>query len=63
MKKPGRKPLIPGEQQTRRNVTFDGMTLRQLLVVGNGNLSRGIRLATKIAWDRYQSGAVMPQAK
>lgn len=63
MKKRGRKALVPGEQQHRRSVTFDDMTLRRLAVLGGGNISRGVRLATQVAWDKYQRDDPLPEVR
>lgn len=53
-KKRGRKPLTPGEPMKRKVVTMDEMTLRKLRVLGDGNISQGVRRAAEVAFDRYQ---------
>lgn len=40
---------------TRVNVSLDERTMELLKVVGDGNLSRGIRLAARVAYERYQN--------
>ena len=37
-------------------VTLDELTKRKLAVLGGGNLSRGIRIATAHTFERYQAG-------
>lgn len=63
MKKRGRKTLVPGEPQARCNVTISEMTQRQLLVLGSGNLSRGIRRAAAVAWEKYQKDDPLPDVQ
>lgn len=63
MKKRGRKALVPGAEQHRRNVTFDDMTLRMLTVLGGGNVSRGVRVAAQVAWDKYQKNDPLPDVR
>lgn len=53
-KKRGRKPFNPGQPMERKVVTVDEMTLRKLKVLGDGNISAGVRLATYVAFSRYQ---------
>lgn len=53
-KKRGRKPLNPGEPMARQIVTLDALSLRKLKVIGEGNLSLGVRRAADVAYDRYQ---------
>jgi hypothetical protein len=50
----GRKTEVPGEVMERHNVMLDDTTRRKLLVLGDGNLSRGIRRAACVAFERYQ---------
>lgn len=53
-KNAGRKPENPGEAMTHKTITLDSMSLRKLLVLGDGEVSRGVRVAAEIAFDRYQ---------
>lgn len=54
-KKPGPKAgLPPGETAQRLTVTIDEMTLRRLKVLGKDNVSLGVRVAARVAFDRYQ---------
>jgi hypothetical protein len=53
-KKPGAKPQIDGVAMRRTEVTIDDKTRRLLLVLGNGNLSLGVREAASVAYERYQ---------
>lgn len=52
----GRKTEKPGESMDHATVTLDEMTRRKLTVLGDGNLSKGVRLAADVAYDRYQQG-------
>lgn len=54
-KRAGRKSEVPGEKVEKKTVTLHPMTQRKLRVIGDGNLSRGIRRAADIAYDKYQS--------
>jgi hypothetical protein len=53
-KKRGPKP-IHGETMTKKVVTLDQLTLRKLKVLGDGNVSAGVRKAAEIAYARYQA--------
>jgi hypothetical protein len=55
-RKPGPKiePLIEG--LSARTFTLDEVTLRMLETLGEGNMSRGIRVAARWAYDSYQRG-------
>lgn len=53
-KKRGPKPLIPGEVMQQKLVSVDSLTIRKLKVIGDGNLSAGVRAAAEAAYDRYQ---------
>lgn len=50
----GRKSEVIGEVLQRKVITVDTMTLRKLKVIGNGNISKAVRMATAIAYARYQ---------
>lgn len=50
----GRKTEVTGERMTRTNVSLDERTLRLLKVIGENNLSRGIRVAADMAYDAWQ---------
>lgn len=39
----------------RRTITVDELTWRKLLVLGDGNASKGVREAARVAYDRYQA--------
>lgn len=54
--KPGPKTETDGDPVTRSAVTLDEMTRRKLRVIGDGNMSLGIRRAADAAFDRYQRG-------
>jgi hypothetical protein len=57
MTRPGPKTNTPaGETLVKKNFTLDEMTLRKLAVLGNGNLSAGVREAARVAYDLYQKG-------
>lgn len=53
-KKRGRKPINPGQPMDRKVVTLDELTLRKLKVLGEGNISAGVRRAAEVAFARYQ---------
>ena len=50
----GRKLEVHGEKALKLTVTLDSMSRRRLVVVGDGNLSLGIRRAAVIAYDKLQ---------
>ena len=56
-RRPGPKvePGLAGHIE-RRTITVDDLTWRRLLVLGEGNASKGVRAAAKVAYDRYQAG-------
>lgn len=45
--------LPPCEELTRINLMVDEMTVRKLKVMGEGNASAGVRLAVKLAFERF----------
>lgn len=53
-KKAGRKSEFPTEKMQRKLVTVDALTVDLAKVLGEGNLSKGIRDAVLVAYDRYQ---------
>ena len=50
----GRKTELCGQPTRRVQVTLDARTLELLDVLGAGNVSKGIREAARLAYDRYQ---------
>lgn len=50
----GKKTELGGQPTRRVQVTLDERTLEFLNVLGEGNVSKGIRLAARVAYDRYQ---------
>lgn len=52
----GRKTELNGQRVTKRSMSIDEMTARKLAVLGDGNLSKGIRRAAEYAFSQYQSG-------
>lgn len=54
LKKRGPKPLFVGETLKRTQVTIDSLTKRKLMVIGDGNLSAGVRAAADAAYEQYQ---------
>ncbi len=50
----GRKTEKVGLPTKPVSVSLDEMTVRKLKAVGGGNLSRGIRLAADLAYERFQ---------
>ena len=55
-RRPGPKvePGLAGHIE-RRTITVDDLTWRRLLVLGEGNASKGVRAAAKVAYDRHQN--------
>lgn len=49
----GRKTELNGQPVRRVNVTLDERTVKLLLVLGNGNLSKGVRQSAEVAYDQY----------
>jgi hypothetical protein len=54
--KPGPKTELFGEKVKCVNFTVDEMTMRKLKVLGNGNASKGVREAARVAYEAYQRG-------
>lgn len=53
-RKRGPKTELPPHQGvTRVNMTLDDMTMRKLRVMGEGNVSAGVRLAVKLSFERF----------
>lgn len=52
----GRKTEDHAERVEKHTVTLYPMTARKLKVIGGGNMSRGIRIAANVAFDKYQDG-------
>lgn len=52
--KPGPKTEFVAERVKCVNFTVDEMTLRKLKALGQGNASRGVREAARVAYDAYQ---------
>ena len=50
----GRKTELQGEVTKPLTVTVDEMTKRRLKVIGGGNVSKGVRLAATLAFEKYQ---------
>lgn len=50
----GRKTEMNGQPTKRVQVSLDERTTVLLKVLGDGNVSKGIRLAARVAYDRYQ---------
>ena len=46
------------EAMERKNLCLDQMTIRKLMVLGDGNLSAGVRLAAAEAYNLYQRGRI-----
>lgn len=53
-RKPGPKTEIPGEVMITRLVCVDSLSVRKLKVLGGGNVSKGVREAARVAYDRLQ---------
>lgn len=51
----GRKTEVQGEKMVRLTVTVDPMTVRKLVVVGDGNKARGVRIAVEAAYAKRQA--------
>lgn len=52
--KRGPKSIHPGEPMKKQAVAVDSMTLRKLKVLGDGNISAGVRKAADVAYNAYQ---------
>jgi hypothetical protein len=50
----GRKPLHADGAMEHTSITVDDLTLRKLLVLGEDNISEGVRRAVAVAYDRFQ---------
>lgn len=50
----GRRTEVPEKDLRKVSVMIDEQAIEFLRVVGEGNLSRGVRLAARVAYDRYQ---------
>ena len=61
-KKRGPKPMH-GEPMTKTVVSLDEMSRRKLRVLGEGNISAGIRRAAEMAYARYQSLTPMSESE
>ena len=46
------------EPMTKANLSLDAMTLRKLRALGDGNVSAGVRLAARVAYELFQKGKV-----
>jgi hypothetical protein len=46
---------MTGRPMEHTTITLDALTLRKLRVLGNGNVSEGVRIAAEVAFDRYQA--------
>jgi hypothetical protein len=58
----GRKTEV-GDKVKKHTVTLDPMTVRKLKVIGEGELSRGIRVAGSYTYDAYQAGKITIKEK
>lgn len=52
----GPKTELMGQPARRVQVRLDDRSIELLRVLGNGNVSRGARIAADVAYDRYQRG-------
>jgi hypothetical protein len=48
------RPTEIDDPVSRTQVMLDERSKRLLLVIGDGNLSKGVRVAARVAYDRYQ---------
>lgn len=58
--RPGSGPKVPG-RVSRHQVTLDDETLAIVRVLGNGNVSNGIRVASRIAAEARWAGNIPEQ--
>lgn len=49
----GKPRMDPAAPMAHKTISLDEGALRKLLVLGNGNLSEGVRKAAEVAYDRY----------
>lgn len=52
----GRKSEVIGAKMRQVTVTIDELTERKLRVLGDGNLSKGVRAAAIVGYEKYQRG-------
>jgi len=52
----GRKTELAGQPVRRVQLSLDDRTLRLLKTLGDGNTSKGTRIAADAAYDLYQQG-------
>lgn len=50
----GRRTEVPEKDLRKVCVLIDEQAIEMLRVLGEGNLSRGVRQAARVAFDRYQ---------
>lgn len=50
----GRRTELIGEPMRRVQVMLDARTVELLAVLGDGNMSKGVREAARVAYDRWQ---------
>ena len=63
-KKPGRHPLSPGKPMVVTiTARAEEVTRTKLMVLGNGSVSEGLRLAAEFTYDQYQRGRVTLKPK
>lgn len=61
MNKPGPKTECDGKTE-RLTVTVDARTREFLLIAGHGNVSRGVRIAARLAYEKYQNEKMPAEA-
>jgi hypothetical protein len=59
--KPGPKNELPPHVRTSQcTFSLDKRTVELLAVIGEGNMSRGVRLAAEMAYENYQLTGKLP---
>lgn len=50
----GRRPDTPGDPMVKRTISLHESDIVLLKVLGDGELSKGVRIAAEIAYEQYQ---------
>lgn len=53
----GKKTELDGQPTRRVQVSLDAHTLELLAVLGDGNVSKGVRVAARVAYEKHRRAA------